>query len=69
MEWSVAHIPPLSSPIISFPNLIMDLRDRHSEVAAKLLARPCIPPFQLHTDLSQVDVPGDAFFWKKVSVR
>jgi hypothetical protein len=28
---------PLSSPNILLPNLITDLRDRHSEVAAKLL--------------------------------
>jgi hypothetical protein len=31
----------------------MDLRDRHSEVAANLLA---LPSLQLHTDLSWVDI-------------
>lgn len=35
---SDASTPPHPSPNILFPNLIMDLRDRHSEVAAKLLA-------------------------------
>jgi len=42
--WMVsdAYTPPLSSPNILIPNLIMDLRDGHSEVAAKLLAHPSL---------------------------
>jgi hypothetical protein len=42
--WMVsdAHTPPLPSQNILFPNLTMDLRDRHSEVAAKILAHPSL---------------------------
>lgn len=38
--WMVsdASTPPFPSPNILFPNLTMDLRDRHCEVAAKLMA-------------------------------
>ncbi|KAF8480463.1 hypothetical protein DFH94DRAFT_682161 [Russula ochroleuca] len=49
----------------------MDLRDRHSEVAANLLA---LPSLQLHTDLSWVDIAplgewhgsvGNIWYWKE----
>lgn len=50
--WTVndAYTPPLHSPNILFPNLIMDLRDTHTARLQRNYWR--IPPFQLHTDVS-----------------